>query len=135
MALRKTILDAKGLETNYHKIRSISVFPTYMNIEVDDYASEEHRNLEKEYYASVKRCEEIQTILLDVEKDNEEATALQSELQELKSILKENSAHSYLALNNTIITVPFDVEVSVFGFANVYNILKEQELFNGAENC
>lgn len=149
MALLKTFTNNKGMQTTYHRINSLIVYPTYMIITIDSYVSEDYRLLEKEYHSIISRINEIQTMLsslndvvpeinevgeeIVVEDNTEKITALNSELDMLLS--NKNDEHSNLSLNSHTISVPFNVDLDNFGFAQVYSIIKNNELFSNSEDC
>lgn len=149
MALLKTLINGKGMQTTYHRINSLIVYPTYMIITIDSYVSEDYRLLEKEYHSIISRINEIQTMLsslndvvpeinevgeeIVIEDNTEKITELNSELDMLLS--NKNDEHSNLSLNSHTISVPFNVDLDNFGFAQVYSIIKNNELFSNSEDC
>lgn len=149
MALLKKFTNTKGIQTTYHRINSLIVYPTYMIIDIDSYANEDYRLLEKEYHNIVGRINEIQTNLsslsavvtetnesgeeIVIEDNTERIAELTSELDMLLS--NKNDEHCNLALNSHTISVPFNVDLNNFGFSQVYSIIKQNELFKGAEDC
>ena len=149
MALLKTFTNNKGMQTTYHRINSLIVYPTYMIIDISSYLNEDYRLLEKEYHNIIGRINEIQTILsslnvvvteinevgeeIVIEDNTEKITELNSELDILLS--NKNDEHNNLSLNSHTISVPFNVDLDNFGFSQVYSIIKQNELFEGAQDC
>lgn len=149
MALLKNFIDERGMQTTYHRINSLTVYPTYIVISIDSYASEEYRLLEKEFYEVTNKISEIESTLLSinptvmgqdeegqeivVEDNTDTVHELQTELQELLD--KRDAEHSNMALSSCTISTPFNVDLDNFGFSQIYSIIKENELFKGAEDC
>ena len=149
MALLKKFVDNKGMQTTYHRISCLTVYPTYIFINVASYLNEEYRLIEKEYFNSVKRIEEIKKILSELTTSIAEAPVEEQELMieensELVSTLSEEldvllnntkNENSNLSLNSYDFTIPFDVETDNFGFSDIYSIIKQHELFIDAVDC
>lgn len=149
MALLKTFTNNKGMQTTYHRINSLTVYPTYMIIDISSYLNEDYRLLEKEYHNIIGRINEIQKILnslnsvvteineegeeIVIEDNTEKIAELNSELNIL--LESKNNEHCNLSLNSHVISVPFNVDLDSFGFSQVYSIIKQNELFEGAQDC
>lgn len=149
MALLKTLINGKGLQTKYHKINSVIVYPTYVIINIDSYANEEYRKLEKEFYDVIDRIDEIQKKLdsipefimgkdenddeIIVEDNRDMVSDLRAEMELLTN--SKNTDNSHLSVDSHTISVPFNSSIDNWGFAQVYSIIKNNELFSNSEDC
>jgi peptide subunit release factor RF-3 len=149
MALLKTLINDKGIQTKYHKINSVIVYPTYAIINIDSYANEEYRKLEKEFYDVIDRIDEIQKKLDSIpefimgkdEKDDEiivednrdMVSDLRAEMELLTN--SKNTDNSHLSVDSHTISVPFNSSIDNWGFAQIYSIIKKLELFSNSEDC
>ena len=131
MALKKELINGKGVKTSYHRIDSISMVDG-IEITVKSYTDESYRQQEKEREALIKRQEE------DKEQLEEEMAKTGDEYDKEKviTLTEENNEIGFpvpLDLSIFVYTFqyPLDKETAV-SYESMYEKLKQEPMFEGA---
>ena len=131
MALKKELINGKGVKTSYHRIDSISMVDG-IEITVKSYTDESYRQQEKEREALIKRQEE------DKEQLEEEMAKTGDEYDKEKviTLTEENNEIGFpvpLDLSIFVYTFqyPLDKETAV-SYESMYKKLKQEPMFENA---
>ena len=131
MALKKELINGKGVKTSYHRIDSISMVDG-IEVTVKSYTDESYRQQEKEREALIKRQEEIKEQLEEEmaktgdEYDKEKVIALTEENNEIGFPVPLD-----LAIFVHTFEYPLDKE-AVVSYEAMYEKLKKEPMFEGA---
>lgn len=131
MALEKKLTNEKGIETNYHRIESISMVEG-IKVIVKSYSDESYRLKEKENGALIEKQEAIKKELqAEMEKTGEEYSK-----EKVIALTEENNAIGFptkidLAVFIREFSYPLDKETAV-SYEAMYQKLKKEPMFEGA---
>jgi len=132
MCLIKTITNANGVATTYHRISSITKNGARLLITISSYISEEYRNKEKEYYIKVSEYTQKAQRYTNLISKHDLTEDEKSEIKSLEKWLNEYSdtpAVNYAA-------AAMDIEMTwvneSLSFADIYSELKANGIFAGA---
>lgn len=136
MALNKEIVFKNGVTIKYHKINNVILDNKNksVKIEVVCYSDETFRNKEKENFNNNKRYEEIMSLIMkenekpEEERDVANVVLLSEEANNLIKVMDEN-----LDLSVVKIDLEFN-DVTDLSMSNLYNLIKENELFVDSES-
>ena len=133
MALKKEIINGKGVKTTYHRIDSISMV-NGIKVTVKSYTDESYRQQEKEREALIKRQEEVKEQL------EEEMTKVGDEYDKEKVIAlteESNEIGFPVALDLAIFIHTFEYPLdrdAVVSYEAMYEKLKKEPIFEGAKD-
>ena len=131
MALKKELINGKGVKTSYHRIDSISMVDG-IEVTVKSYTDESYRQQEKEREALIKRQEEIKEQLeAEMAKTGEEYSK-----EKVIVLTEENNEIGFpvpldLAIFVHTFEYPLDKE-AVVSYEAMYEKLKQEPMFEGA---
>ena len=131
MALKKELINGKGVKTSYHRIDSISMVDG-IEVTVKSYTDESYRQQEKEREALIKRQEEIKEQLeAEMAKTGEEYSK-----EKVIVLTEENNEIGFpvpldLAIFVHTFEYPLDKEAAV-SYEAMYEKLKQEPMFEGA---
>lgn len=131
MALEKKLTNEKGIETNYHRIESISMVEG-IKVIVKSYTDESYRLKEKENEALIEKQEAIKKELqAEMEKTGEEYSK-----KKVIALTEENNAIGFpteidLAVFIHEFQYPLDKEMAV-SYESMYQKLKQEPMFENA---
>ena len=131
MALKKELINGKGVKTSYHRIDSISMVDG-IEVTVKSYTDESYRQQEKEREALIKRQEEIKEQLeAEMAKTGEEYSK-----EKVIVLTEENNEIGFpvpldLAIFVHTFEYPLDKE-AVVNYEAMYEKLKKEPIFEGA---
>ena len=131
MALKKELINGKGVKTTYHRIDSISMVDG-IKVTVKSYTDESYRQQEKEREALIKRQEEVKEQLEE----------------EMAKVGEEYSKEKVIALTDESneIGFPVDLDLAIFvhtfeypldkdavvSYEAMYQKLKKEPIFEGS---
>lgn len=133
MALKKKLTNQKGIETNYHRIESVSMVEG-IKVVVKSYTDESYRKKEKENEAWIKKQEAIKAELqTEMAKTGEEYNK-----EKVIALTEENNAIGFptkidLAVFIHEFQYPLDKETAV-SYEAMYEKLKQESMFEGAKD-
>ena len=129
MALKKELINGKGVKTTYHRIDSISMVDG-IKVTVKSYTDESYRQQEKEKETLIKRQEEVKKQL------EEEMAKVGDKYNKEKviTLTEENNEIGFpldLAIFVHNFEYPLDKD-AVVSYEAVYEKLKKEPMFEGA---
>ena len=131
MALKKELINGKGVVTNYHRIDSISMLDG-IKVTVKSYTDESYRKKEKESEELVKRKEALERQLCEeMAKTGEDYNK-----EKVIALTEQNNKIGFpVASDLAIFTLeyqyPLDKETTV-SYEAMYEKLKQEPMFEGA---
>ena len=131
MALKKELINGKGVKTSYHRIDSISMVDG-IKVTVKSYTDESYRQQEKEREGLIKRQEEVKEQL----KEEMAKTGDEYDKEKVIALTEENNETGFpvpldLAIFVHTFEYPLDKE-AVVNYEAMYEKLKKEPIFEGA---
>ena len=131
MALKKELINGKGVKTSYHRIDSISMVDG-IKVTVKSYTDESYRQQEKEREALIKRQEEGKKQL----EEEMAKTGDEYSKEKVIALTDENNEIGFpvpldLSIFVHSFTYPLDKETTV-SYEAMYEKLKQEPMFEGA---
>lgn len=136
MALKKELIFENGLKIEYHYISDISVDNKnkIAKLKIDSYTDITYRDKEKLNELNKNKYEDLfQKILQENEKTEEDR-----DIEQVEIWSKEMNDVANFKADLVLKVVTTDIElkdVTDFNMSNLYNLLKQEELFKDAKNC
>jgi len=131
MALKKKMIDEKGIVSNYHMIAGIQVTDK-INVAVKSYTEEGYRAFEKEREADDKIGRQLMQQHIEEMSKEQPDHELIASIQEQMSKLNIEQVDYSVGLHEIIL--PFDKSDDL-SYEALYEKLKSDEIFAGAEDC
>lgn len=131
MALKKIRTNKKGIVSTYHMIAAIKVTDR-IEVAIKSYTEESYRQLEKTIAENQSLRQKLEEQLLkEVVKENPDQELINSLNQQINSIDVESKDYSVDIMNYRM---PFNKE-DVLSYSAIYEKLKTEAIFAGAEDC
>lgn len=131
MALRKTIIDSRGISSTYHKISSLEITDR-ITVTLKSYADETYRMREKTIADNIAMKESLQKQLIDETVKEESDEAL---IQSINSWIESlDTTQVDYSVGSMTYKLPFKVEDEI-SFRAIYETLKKEASFSDAEDC
>lgn len=137
MGLKKEITFENGVNIEYHYINDIQVDNKNKTckLKIDSYTDETYRQKEKDNRANQEKHEELVQLIFaennksEQERDVEQVVLWSEEANNLIGSFKED-----LVLK--VVTKDIELkDVTDYNLSNLYEMLKQEELFTNAEDC
>lgn len=131
MALKKTMVDEKGIVSNYHMIAGIQVTDK-INVAVKSYTEDGYRAFEKQRETDDKIGRQLmQQHIEEMAKESPDHELIASIQEEMSKLNIEQVDYS-VGLHEIIL--PFDKSDDL-SYEVIYERLKLDPIFEGSENC
>ncbi len=136
MALKKEIIFDNGVNIKYHKISDMQLDNTMKKVKVtvSCYTNEDYRLKEKENLTNQNRYEELFNLIL--EENKKEPQFINTEQVEIWSEEANSLVGKFVEnLSLLVLKIPLEFENVVdLSLSNIYNLIKQNELFKDSEN-
>ena len=133
MALKKELINGKGVKTTYHRIDSISMVDG-IKVTVKSYTDESYRQQEKEREALIKRQEEVKEQL----EEEMKKTGDEYSKEKVIALTDESNEIGFpVALDLAIFVHTFEYPLdkdAVVSYEAMYQKLKQEPMFYGAND-
>ena len=131
MALRKTIINEKGIASEYHMIAEIQTTDK-LNVKIKSYTAESFRNIEKKREADdIVGKKIMQQHIEEMRKEKPDFELIASLEKQMSGLAIETIDYS---VDTHMISLPF-VKTDDLSYVSIYEKLKSEPIFAGAENC
>ena len=136
MALEKEIIFDNGVNIKYYKISEMELDNTMKKVKVvvSCYTNEDYRLKEKENLTNQNRYEELFNLIL--EENKKEPQFINTEQVEIWSEEANSLVGKFVEnLSLVVLKTPLEFENVVdLSLSNIYNLIKQNELFKDSEN-
>lgn len=131
MALKKVIIDDKGIISEYHMISEMQTTDK-LNVKIKSYTAESFRNIEKKRESDdIVGKKIMQQHIEEMQKEHPNFELISSLEKQMAELNIEKVDYSVGA--HTIV-IPFD-KTDNLSYENIYQKLKLEPIFAGAEDC
>ncbi len=147
MALKKDILFRNGVLIKYHKVNKVSFDNGIVSVDILSYSDDSFRKIEKENDANKKKYEELVNKIFEenqkplqnsINVDGEETINDDDFRNTENVILWSNEANALVGtfdsdMNLSVMGLHYTFEgITDLSLNNIYNLLKKEEVFEGA---
>lgn len=131
MALRKTIIDSRGIASTYHKISALEITDR-ITVTLKSYANETYRDKEKEVSENILLKESLLMQIISEEvKESPDMLLIQSLNNQIEAL---DTTQVDYSVGSMTYKLPFKVEDEI-SFRAIYESLKKEASFSDAEDC
>lgn len=134
MALNKEMTTSNGIKLKYHKISNVEYKDDKVNVKVKTYSDKSYREKEKE---NTQKEKEYNNYLKQIQEENQKEES-ERDIDQIKDwSAKANKLATSFEIELKLDVLEFDFAfegITDLNISNIYNLLKEKEMFKDSKD-